>query len=335
MSIQDVLIRKSGRVLHITLNRPRVINALTPAMSIAIEDALVAAIDDPDIEGVLLDGAGERGLCAGGDINMSVSGDYDGLQRFWEQEYRLDLFISKYPKPYIAFMEGITMGGGIGLSAHASHRIVSERSRLALPEVRIGFIPDVGGTHILANAPGELGTHLGLTAGDMTAGDAIACGFADYFVSEDLLADLKHRIIFGEDSFTEEIKQLASPAPDSNLLKQQKWIDDAYSANDIGEVLARLDARSEPEAHEAATIIRQVSPTSVVITLAALRKARELNNLASAFDLELRIGAALLRTFDMGEGVRAQIIDKDRNPQWQPAHIADVDKSWVASLIKG
>ncbi len=329
----DLIVRRTGRILHITLNRPRVINALTPEMSIAIEEALIAAADDDSVSGVLLDGAGERGLCAGGDINMSISGDDDALFQFWKQEYALDLYISRYPKPYISIMDGITMGGGIGISAHASHRVVTERSRLALPEVRIGFIPDVGGTHLLSQAPGELGTHLALTAGDLDAGDALVCGFADHYIPSENLEDLKQALAFGEGSIDEEITRFAQPAPESRLLGQRDWIDTSYAGDDLEAILERLDEHADPEARAAAALIRQMSPTSVVLALAALRRARELNDLGEALQLELRLGEALLGTFDMREGVRAQIIDKDRNPQWRPARIEDVDRDWIRSLV--
>jgi len=333
MSEEDVLVRQSGRVLHLTLNRPRVINAVTPAMIGTIAEALKAAESDTGIEGVLLDGAGDRGLCAGGDINMSVSGDHDGLRRFWEQEYALDLDISRYAKPFVALMDGITMGGGIGLAAHAAIRVVTERSRLALPEARIGFIPDAGGTHLLALAPGELGTHLALTAGDLDAGDAIACGFADHFVPSERLALLVETVSYGEEGIDEEVRRLAEPAPPARLLAQRIWIDAAYSADDVSEILARLDARPEIEAQKASSLIRRVSPTSAVFSLANLRRGRELNDLQAALALELRVGEALLGSHDMIEGVRAQIIDKDRNPQWSPAEPALVDREWVRDLV--
>ncbi|MET0713662.1 MAG: enoyl-CoA hydratase/isomerase family protein, partial [Mycetocola sp.] len=178
----DLLQRVDGRVGRITLNRPDAINALTPAMLHALSAALTDWAENDRIEAVVLDGAGARGLCAGGDIRLIASMSAPQAARFWREEYAIDLQTSRFPKPYIAIMDGITMGGGVGISAHGSVRIVTERSRVAMPEVRIGLAPDVGGSLLLARTPGELGTHLGLTAGTMTGPDAILCGFADHYV---------------------------------------------------------------------------------------------------------------------------------------------------------
>lgn len=329
----EVLVRREGRALRLTLNRPRVINALTPEMIAIIADALDAAASDPAVEVVVLDGAGERGLCAGGDIRMSVSGDPERLRQFWEDEYVVDLVISRFPKPFVALMDGITMGGGIGLSAHAAFRVVTERSRLALPETRIGFIPDVGGSLLLARAPGELGVHLGLTAGDLDAGDAVLCGFADHYVPADRLSALLDAIAHGSRSIPEEIAALELPAPPSRLAAHRPWIDACYVAEDVSDILIRLDERPEQAAREAAATLREVSPTSIVLALALIRRSREIDDLEAVLALELKIGTALLETHDVIEGVRAQIVDKDRNPKWLPATLAEVDRARVATLV--
>ncbi|WP_324651302.1 enoyl-CoA hydratase/isomerase family protein [Georgenia sp. H159] len=330
----DVLVRREGGLLHLTLNRPKVINALTAQMVATLEAALDDAAQDPSVQAVYLDGAGERGFCAGGDITMTVSAPREVLLAFWEHEYRLNLKISRFPKPYVAVMDGITMGGGIGVAAHANTRVVTERSRLALPEVRIGFIPDVGGSLLLARAPGELGAHLGLTAGDMNGADALLCGFADVYIASETLPRLRAALAADPGNASAVVQRFSEPAPASRLAEQREWIDACYSADTVEEIIARLQARPEPEAQRAAELIGQMSPTSVVTALAALRRARELDDLEAVLGMELRIGNHLIDTPDMKEGVRAQIVDKDRNPRWQPSTVGDVDTGWLDGTLQ-
>ena len=183
MNTNEILLQRTGRLGHIVLNRPKAINALNDSMITSITAALREWAEDDAVETVLISGAGERGLCAGGDIvaiyrHMKDGGD----QLFWEDEYRMNSLISRYPKPIVAFMDGVVLGGGVGVSAHASYRVVTERTKIGMPETRIGFVPDVGGCFLYSRAPGELGTHLALTAGTGTGADAIVMGLADYFV---------------------------------------------------------------------------------------------------------------------------------------------------------
>lgn len=188
-----VLLHTEGRIRHITLNRPRALNALNHAMVLRIGEALAAAELDDTVTAVLITGAGERGLCAGGDIRSIHDDARTGggaSMEFWRDEYRLNARVARFPKPYVAIMDGIVMGGGVGVSAHGDVRVVTERSRIAMPETGIGFVPDVGGTYLLGAAPGELGTHLALTADAVGAGDALLCGLADHFVPSQSLAEL-------------------------------------------------------------------------------------------------------------------------------------------------
>ena len=327
-----VLVRPEGRVLRITLNRPRQINALTREMLARISEAIEAARDDDAIEGILLDGAGERGLCAGGDITMTVKGSPEDLKAFWAEEFDLFIRINQYPKPFVALMDGITMGGGIGLSAHSAIRVVTERSRIAMPEVRIGFIPDVGGNHILANAPGELGTHLALTAGDVYGADAILTGFADHYVDSASLPALAEAVAHGAKPILDEVRAFEIERPESAFAPHREWIAEAYAGDDLLQILARLEARPEPAAQEAAAAIRAMSPNSVVTALAAIRRAPALD-LAGVFRMEAAVGHAFMPTWDFKEGVRAQIIDKDRNPQWRPNRVEEVDLEWVRGIF--
>ncbi|MBD0669236.1 enoyl-CoA hydratase/isomerase family protein [Streptomyces sp. CBMA156] len=322
----DVLVHREGRAGLIVLNRPKALNALTHAMVLRIARALDDWEHDDAVATVVVTGAGERGLCAGGDIvaihRAATGGDRAAAEGFWRDEYHLNARIARYPKPYVALMDGIVMGGGVGVSAHGSVRIVTERSRIALPETGIGFVPDVGGSYLLALAPGELGTHLALTAGSVGAADALLCGFADHFVPAGrlpaLLDDLAVRPV--HDALARHI----AAAPPGRLAGQREWIDRCYAAPTVEEIVERLAAAGDPAAGEAAGRIAANSPTAVKVTLAALRRARALGPLEAVLDQEYRTSCAALATADLPEGIRAQVIDKDRTPRWSPADLAAV-----------
>lgn len=332
---EDVLVRVSGGIGRITLNRPKAINALNYDMVKAMAAALDEWAGDDSVRAVVVDGAGERGLCAGGDI-VSIYHDArdggTGSQDFWRDEYILNAAIGRYPKPYVAIMDGIVMGGGVGIAAHGNVRIVTERSTIAMPEVGIGFVPDVGGTWLLSRAPGELGTHLALTTGRMKAGDAIALGFADHFVPSEALDKFVAALESG--TVDEALAEFAQPAPESPLLAQRSWIDAAYSAPTVEEIVARLQAAEEPEAHAAAEQILGKSPVALKVTLRSVRHARELGNLEEVLNEEYRVSLASLRSHDLVEGIRAQVVDKDRNPAWSPATLADVTDADVDAYFQ-
>ncbi|GAA2747686.1 enoyl-CoA hydratase/isomerase family protein [Kitasatospora cinereorecta] len=330
----DVLIERDGRAGRITLNRPRALNSLTHDMLHTVRAALDAWAADPSVATVVLTGAGERGLCAGADIRAmhdDAKAGGAGYRVFFRDEYRLNELISRYPKPYVAVMDGITMGGGVGLSAHAALRVVTERTTVAMPETRIGLVPDVGGSRLLARAPGELGTHLALTAGSMTAGDALHCGFADHFVPSAALPGLLAAL--AERDPAEALAAYAAEAPESELAAQRDWIDACYAADEVEEILERLTACGVTEAKEAAEQIAAKSPTMLKVTLAALRRARAHTSLGQTLDQEYRISCAALDHHDLVEGIRAQVVDKDRNPQWRPASLAEVGPAEVAPFF--
>lgn len=322
----SVLLRTEGRAAYLTLNRPKALNALTHTMVRRIDEALTAWEHDPAVETVVLTGAGERGLCAGGDIRAihddARDGDGSASAAFWSDEYRLNARIARYPKPYVAVMDGIVMGGGVGVSAHGSFRIVTERSRVAMPETGIGFVPDVGGTYLLARAPGELGTHLALTGAQVGASDALLCDLADRYVPSrslpPLLDDLAHA------PAREVLGRYVRPAPPGELAAAQAWMDACYSARTVEEVVGRLLDHGDSAAKEAAETLLTKSPTSLKVTLAALRRARRLGALENVLDQEYRISCHALAAPDLVEGIRAQIIDKDRNPRWSPPTLTEV-----------
>lgn len=322
---ETVLLAAEGHAGRITLNRPRALNSLTHAMVRRIDAALDEWERDPAVRTVVLDGAGERGLCAGGDIRAIYE---DARARggrsaaFWRDEYRLNARIARFPKPYAALMDGIVMGGGVGVSAHGSVRIVTERSRIAMPETGIGFVPDVGGTYLLARAPGELGTHLALTGARMGAADALLCGLADHFVPSPHLPDLLRDL--AEVSAGEAVARYAGQPPPGGLEAAQEWIDRCYAAESVEEIVERLRADGSPGAKEAAGALAAKSPTALKVTLAALRRARRLDSLERVLEQEHRVSCACLAAPDLVEGIRAQVVDKDRSPRWRPASLAEV-----------
>ncbi|MFF3942612.1 enoyl-CoA hydratase/isomerase family protein [Streptomyces phaeofaciens] len=323
---EPVLLHRAGRAAHIVLNRPRAINALNHDMVGRIDRALTAWERDPAVETVVITGAGERGLCAGGDIRAvhddARDGDGTASAAFWRDEYRLNARIARFPKPYVAVMDGIVMGGGVGISAHGSVRIVTERSRVAMPETGIGFVPDVGGTRLLAHAPGELGIHLGLTGAQIGAADTLSCGLADHFVPS---ASVPHLL---DDLATHPVRDAlarhAQAPPQGELAGRRAWIDGCYAAGTVEEIVERLLDHGDPAAKEAAETLLAKSPTSLKVTLVALRRARRLGTLEQVLDQEYRVSLAALTTADLVEGVRAQVVDKDRNPRWSPATLAEV-----------
>ncbi|MEV6360772.1 enoyl-CoA hydratase/isomerase family protein [Nocardia asteroides] len=334
----EVLITVADGLGLITLNRPKAINALNHPMTLAITDALRSWADDDAVRAVVVTGAGERGLCAGGDIvaihtdaKSGLAGAESPTGRFWRDEYVLNALIGGYAKPYVVIMDGIVMGGGVGLSGHGSHRIVTERSRIGMPEVGIGFVPDVGGTYLLSRAPGELGTHVALTTARMSAGDAIAAGFADHYVPSAALPDLLDALRTTD--VDAAIARVAEPAPASDLLTQQSWIDACYSAGTVEEIVSRLQTADSPEATKALDELLSKSPVALKVTLRSLRAARELGSLEAALEQEYRVSIAALGSHDLVEGIRAQVIDKDRTPHWQPATLGEVTDAEVAAYF--
>ena len=325
----DVRVRQQGGLGRITLNRPTAINALTPGMVRAIDAALDGWESDPSVRAVLIDGAGERGLCAGGDIRHlhdSVRrGAPEDADAFLAAEYRLNVRIARFPKPYVALMDGLVMGGGVGVSAHGSLRIVTERTRLAMPEVGIGFVPDVGSTLLLSAAPDEFGTHAALTGEAMGPADAILCGLADHHVRSNRLSALVADLATCNDA--DALAACASThasAPDpGRYATDAAWIRDCCRHDAVDAILAALRARPEPAARAAADRIAGQCPTSVAVALRVSRAARADARLEPCVEREYRLATALIRRPDFVEGVRAAVVDKDRSPRWQP--LGDVD----------
>ena len=346
---QHVLATTTGRLGHIRLNRPVKINALTVPMISAVRSALARFAADDSVAAVLIDGAGERGLCAGGDIAAvyhGITGAAASPRQFWGDEYRMNLEISQYPKPVVALMDGIVFGGGLGISGHASIRVVTETSQVAMPETAIGLSPDVGGLYLLARAPGELGTHAALTGARLGAADAIAAGLADHFVPRERLPMLVERLADpvwrcgadggdGAGEIDEVVAASASSPPPGNWPTDREWIDACYAGDDAREMLLRLRARREDAASRAAHALAGMSPTAVAVTLRALRNAATMT-LAEVLEQDFLLCTRFMGHPDFAEGIRARIIDKDRAPHWRPASLdgvttADVDAFFAPS----
>lgn len=321
----EVLARVDGNVGLITLNRPKAINSLNQQMVDALSAILTRWADDDAVSTVVLAGAGERGLCAGGDVvSIYHSARKDGVdaRRFWRDEYLLNAQIADFVKPYVALMDGIVMGGGVGVSAHANIRVVTDTSKIAMPEVGIGFVPDVGGMFLLSRAPGGLGLHAALTGAPFSGADAIAMGFADHYVPHDDLEAFTRTIV--ADGVQSALAAHAVEPPASELAAQRDWIDDCYAGDTVEDIVASLRRHAAAPAQDAADLIGTRSPISLTVTLEAVRRAAKLESVKDVLIQDYRVSSASLRSHDLVEGIRAQLIDKDRNPKWSPATLAAV-----------
>ena len=319
---EDLLVNVDAGVGVVTLNRPKAINSLTHDMVVDLENALRNWEDDDAVHTVLLTGAGERGLCAGGDvvaIYHSARADGSEARSFWQDEYVLNAYIARYPKPYVAIMDGIVMGGGVGVAAHGSVRVVTDTTKMGMPEVGIGFIPDVGGTNLLSRAPGRLGLHAALTGAPFSGADAIAMGFADHFVPHDQLDGFTGAVV--ADGVDAALAAFAVEPPASPLLAQRHWIDECYAGEAALDVVAALRAQGPGPAEDAANLIAGRSPIAVAVTMAAVRRAATLDTLEDVLRQEFRTACAALRSHDLVEGIRALLVDKDRNPKWSPSSL--------------
>lgn len=316
--MSDLDIRTEGRVGRITLTRPRALNALTHAMVRDIDAALAAWQADDAVALVLVDAEGPRAFCAGGDIaevyQSGRRGDFAAGARFWADEYRMNARIARLGKPYVALMQGFVMGGGVGVSVHGTHRVVGRTTEVAMPECAIGLIPDIGATAVLAAAPGRLGEYLGLTGHRMGPGDAIRAGFADSFVPEDRWPALVAALLDGDDP-DDAVAAFADPAPAATLAADAAAIDDAFEAADLRALVARLEASDW--GHGVLRGLRRLCPLSMACTLELVRAARRAPGVEKALVREYRFTARSSSDGEFLEGVRAAIIDKDRNPRWR------------------
>jgi enoyl-CoA hydratase len=334
----DLIARREGSAGIIRLNRPKAINAITLEMFRDVDKALDAFEADPAVAVIVLEGAGERGLCAGGDIralweSSKVAGDLGKI--LWREEYILNARIKKFPKPYVAFMDGIVMGGGVGLSAHSSHRVVTERTKLAMPEVGLGFFPDVGGTFLLSRSPGEIGTYFGLTGQTMNGPDAVHARFADAVVPSAKLPDLRDALTkVRPGTRSAEIKTViagfATGETAGPVAARQSQIDGWFAHDRMEDIVTALRQDGSELAQGTLKTLGEKSPRGMVVTLKLLRLARRSASLEECLVREYRAALEVFRSDDFREGVRAAVIDKDRNPKWSPPRIEDVTPEMIA-----
>lgn len=333
----DVLIRVEGAVGRLTLNRPDALNALNRPMMDAIDGALQRWADDDAVAMVIIDAVGDRAFCAGGDIaelyRRTLDGDLAYGRKFWRDEYRMNARIAGYQKPYVALMDGIVMGGGVGLSAHGSHRIVTEHSMVAMPECGIGLIPDVGGTFLLSRSPGHLGVFLGLTGARMAAADAILAGFANSFVTSERLSELVSALV--EEADPRLIERFAEAPPAGALPSATGAIDRVFAHADLAGIAAALDDETGTEwGGKATQALARNCPLSMHATLRMIRDARNMATLEQALTMEYRFVWRSLDEGEFMEGIRAAVIDKDRAPRWAKPGLADVSKADVEAMLR-
>ncbi len=331
----DIALRIEGRVGCMTLNRPKALNALTYDMVMAIDGALREWNRDPAIDMVLIEGAGEKAFCAGGDIQdlyrSGRDGDFDYGRRFWSDEYRMNARLANFPKPYVALMDGIVMGGGVGVSAHGSHRIVTERTQVAMPECGIGLVPDVGASWRLAHAPGHVGDYVGLTGARLGAADAIYAGLADGYVHSSDLPALRQALVEAADLAV--LTDFWDDPEEGSLAGMRQDIDAAFGFASLAETVERLEGEGGDWNTRTAAALRRASPISLACAFEIIRAARQAGGIEDALTMEYRFSSRCIEHGNFLEGVRAAIVDKDRNPRWAPARLEDVSPEAVAFML--
>ncbi|KAJ54485.1 enoyl-CoA hydratase [Actibacterium mucosum KCTC 23349] len=333
--MSDIDIRITGHAGRITLTRPKALNALSYDMAMAIEAALDAWAGDDRVKLIVMDAEGDKAFCAGGDIaeiyKTGTAGDYDYGRRFWRDEYRMNAKMFTFPKPVVSLMQGFTMGGGVGIGCHGSHRVVCDSSRLSMPECGIGLIPDVGGTLLLSRAPGRLGEYLGTTGFRMGPADAILAGFADYYVPKDnwpaLIATLE------ETGDWQAVDRAATAPPDGKLAAMQADIDRNFGGETIADILRALAHDTSDVAALARDQLAKGSPLSMACTVEMLHRLRGIDTIQAALSQEFRFTYRALEKSDFLEGVRAAIIDKDRAPKWSHSDASAVPGMLVTTML--
>jgi enoyl-CoA hydratase len=332
--VGDIEFERRGAAGVVTLNRPQALNAVTHDMVRALRHSLEEWADDPGITRVVIMAAGGRAFSAGGDIraltDLGKAGKIDEAVQFWRDEYPLNAYIKNYRKPYVALIDGIVMGGGVGISIHGSHRVAGDRFQFAMPEVGIGFFPDVGATWFLPRMPGELGTFCALTGERFNAADACASGVATHRVPTARFSDLLEGL-YGSVSVDAVLAAFAEPAEEGPIAARRVAIDRRFAGDSVEKILTALDNETGEHAEwagKAAAAIRTKSPLSLKLALAQVRRGNGWD-FETCMQAEFRIVSRVIRGHDFYEGVRAVIVDKDNTPRWQPATLNDVPASEV------
>ncbi|MCG8490670.1 MAG: enoyl-CoA hydratase/isomerase family protein [Sneathiellales bacterium] len=338
---QEILFEQKGQLGVITLNRPKALNALTHEMAIALDQKLVDWASDESVQAVLIKGTGEKAFCAGGDIvklynEGKAGGDYPF--RFYHDEYLCNARVKHFPKPYIAFIDGIVMGGGVGVSVHGSHRIATERTLFAMPESGIGLFPDVGGTYFLPRCPGELGMYLGLTGARLKAADTVYAGVANAYINSANLDGLEQSLSsmqFSADPHGDVDQMIAVFAEDPGvapIAENRTAIDRHFAHNSVDDILASLEEDGSDWALKNAASLRAKSPTSMKVTCRQIREGAD-KNFDECMKLEWRMVNRIIKGVDFYEGTRAVVIDKDQSPVWSPASLDEVSEEDVAQYF--
>ncbi len=333
---EDLIIRKTGRIGHISLNRPKQIHALNLDMCLAMIHALLEWRDDDDVEAVIIDHSEGRGFCAGGDIAMlQASGKTDGKEgrEFFYKEYQLNHLLFEYPKPVVAFMDGITMGGGVGLSQPAKYRVATENTRFAMPETGIGLFPDVGGGWYLSRLSGRLGQFLALTGARLDGAECCAVELATHYLPSDALDEAKARIAEKPDRINGILGQLSGQVPKARIADNLNKIDQLFASDRIENILADLEADESDWAIKERDTLGTKSPQTLKVALRQLKEGVAMATFADEMRQEYRIGYHVLMRHDFIEGVRALIVDKDGAPKWDPATPEEVSDQLIDSIF--
>jgi enoyl-CoA hydratase len=333
----DILFERRGAAGVVTLNRPKALNAVSHAMVLALRAQLAAWADDPDITRVVITAAGERAFSAGGDIralyDLGKAGRHAEALQFWADEYPLNTVIKNYRKPYVAVIDGIAMGGGIGVSVHGSHRVAGDRCSFAMPEVGIGFFPDIGATWFLPRMPGELGAYCALTGERFNAADGVAAGLATHRIPSERFAALLEGLS-GTVSVDAVLSAFSEPAGEGPIAARKSAIDRLFTGDSVEGILAGLDREASSPSNDTdwaaktAAIIRTKSPVSLKLALAQVRRGAGWD-FATCVRAEFRIVSRIIHDHDFYEGVRAVLVDKDNKPIWDPAALADVSDAEI------
>lgn len=341
MTQQDVLFSTSHKIGFIELNRPKALNALNQPMMTAIAQQLIAWKSDGAVQAVVVHSNSPRAFCAGGDLRAvyeaGTQGDLEHLELLFREEYVLNYIIKTYPKPYISFMDGIAMGGGLGLSVHGSHRLMSENVLIAMPETNIGYFPDVGATHFLNQAPGKIGLYLALTGNHIKVADALCARIGTHYIPHEkqtqVFDELKKLPSKDHDSVNSFLKLYDEPYPESPLAKQVEEINQLFTATTIGGILSQLKANTDVFSQKTLEDLKKRSPTSLAVTFEQMSRWKTLNNFAEVMSMEFDMSQNFIKELDFFEGIRAVIIDKDQAPKWSPKDLKEVTKEKVAAYF--